>query len=147
MEASQALFFQKEYDNPLLNSPGKTVEDIQKAVSTMKHTQQLLQKKGIRLLMVVIPSKTHLYLPEYRDIADEQRSIFLLEKEMEKNNIPFIPLAEIILKKRFTQGKEFYFKDDTHWNTATNELITQQVSEFIRKDNINQERSKRNVIR
>ncbi len=128
---SKMLFFQANYDNPLINTPGKTETDIQKAIQELLHTKELLASIGVELIVAAMPSKTHIELGKYRNIPDNKCALFVLNRELEKAGIHYIDLLTPSLEfVRNTKG-HLYYPDDSHWNSAANRLASRLLKEKI----------------
>lgn len=130
---TRVLFWQQQYDNPLIGSSGKTRVEIQNAIKELLHTQKLLASKDIVFIVAGMPSKTHIELKKYRDIPNKQRALYMLNAEMEKAGIEYINLLAPSLEFVKKTGKHLYYPDDSHWNSEANALISKQLSDRIRQ--------------
>lgn len=116
------LFWDSNSYNPVANK--KAVDET---ITTLKNTQEILKSRNITLIMAVMVSKTTLYSKEYRNLDPKRQSLYLLEKEMEKNGIQHVKLLNIMKN----QKELLYTKDDGHWNSLANSIIAAELSKKI----------------
>lgn len=129
---SEMLYFQEDYDVPILGSTGKTKEDIQTAILALKKTRDRLAERNMRLIVVPMPSKTHVHMEKYRNLPDEQRALVLLNAELKKNDVEFIDMFTPVRERQKTTNAPLYYPDDSHWSSETNYLIGEQVAKYLK---------------
>ncbi len=118
------LFWDSNSYNPLTNK--KAVDET---IKTLKQSQEMLKSRNITLVMAVMVSKTTLYSKDFKNIDQKKESLYLLEKEMEKNGIQHVKLLNIMKN----QKELLYTKDDGHWNSLANEIIASVLSKKIKE--------------
>ncbi len=132
-QKTRMLFWQISYDDPRLGSYTKSQSDIDTAIIELKKTDQKLKSRGMQLIIVAMPSKSHLEYPDYLNIPNEQKALYHLQQQMNKAGLVSIdmltPTIEYVKK---TQQHLYYF-DDSHWNTKTNELISEAIAKKIQQ--------------
>ncbi len=94
-------------------------------------TQLLLKKRGITLIVGVMPSKSYLYRPLYKNIPISKTAIYALYKELDKSNIQHVNLLNPILSFMKNNKTLLYHSDDSHWNSHANEIIAEQLAKKI----------------
>ena len=87
----------------------------------------MLKSHNITLIMAVMVSKTTLYSKDFKNVDQKKESLYLLEKEMEKNGIQHVKLLNIMKN----QKELLYTKDDGHWNSLANRIIAEELSKKI----------------
>jgi hypothetical protein len=132
----KVIFYQQQYDIPLINTPGKTEADIQIAIKELINTKEKLKSKGITFIVAGMPSKTHLGLKKYRNISDDSRALYLFNKELKKAGIEYVDLLTPSLEITKELGRHLYFPDDSHWNSEANVLISRLLKEKINELNL-----------
>ena len=116
------LFWDSNSYNPLINK--KAVDET---ITTLKQSQEMLKSRNITLVMAVMVSKTTLYSKDFKNVDQKKESLYLLEKEMEKNGIQHVKLLNIMKN----QKELLYTKDDGHWNSLANRIIADELSKKI----------------
>lgn len=123
------IFSDYGYD-PTFNKSSKDM--ISQTIQTIKNTKEVLSERNIKLILVVVPSKSHLHSEKYRGLIDGKSTVDILQKNLANNNIWFIDVKskmDKILKDN--PSVLFYYPDDGHWNTITNRLIAENLAESI----------------
>lgn len=129
--STKMLFWQKDYDNPLLGSPGKTAKDIELAVSTLKETDKKLSQRKIQFIVVPMLNKTLSELPKYRTVQPDETSIVALNNALNNANLHYIDMYDKVQKYRRDNPEPLYYYNDSHWSSKTNYFIAKQISEYI----------------
>lgn len=129
--STDMLFWQASYDSPLLNSEGKTLENIQTAKKTLEESAQLLQQRQQILVTAAMPSKTHLELPKYQSLPQSQRALHVFNTEMATSSsvLNIDLLTPAIATKKI--GRTLYFHDDSHWNVESNKMIAKELAKKL----------------
>jgi hypothetical protein len=131
---SDMLFYDIYKFNPIITTTNK--KSIIETIHTLTMTQKYLQMRNIKLVIAVVPSKASLYANEYMKIKDSKRLLYLLENEMKKNNIDYIPLLEDL--RKISNDKLLYYNDDGHWNGEVNRVITDKFyNTYLKNKSIN----------
>lgn len=125
------LFFQPDYDDPLLGSTGKTEKDIDIAIVTLEKAREMLAQKGTTLIVAAMPSKVNLEYSKYKKTPRKKRAIVAFEKRLDNSNIEHVNLFEPTFSYMKKARNHLYYFDDSHWNNKTNELIAKLLSEKI----------------
>ncbi|MEO8581119.1 MAG: hypothetical protein ABI425_00905 [Patescibacteria group bacterium] len=128
---SKMLFWQKDFDNPTLGTEGKKTEDIVKSAETLKKSSDQLNMRGVRLIVVALPSKTHAELETYKNIPDSQNALIILQKTLKKYEVEVIDMNEAVEEYKNTHSTPLYYPDDSHWNSDTNYLISKKIVEYL----------------
>jgi hypothetical protein len=118
-----------EYD-PRLSDVGRT--RVASTVEILKKSKEILSQRNITMVMGVVPSKSSLHAKRYRDVNIKDRTIYLLQKEFEKNNIEYVNVSDPLFEYVSKTGNLVYYPDDSHWNTKVNELLSELLAEKIK---------------
>lgn len=109
---SEDLLFYKE-DIKFL--PKKNDEkNVSQANKVFNKINQLLEKKGIKLIVMIAPDKYDLYYPYIKNKPKGKEPLFFEKLEKEKKEYLYIP-SYSILSDMIKKEKDVYFYDDTHW--------------------------------
>lgn len=130
-KASDSLYYNPEFDNPILGEGENTVKNINIEIKTLMKSKDLLKKRGITLIVAAMPSKTSLQHSKYANVERNKTVLVKFEEEMEKNGIEHIKLFDITRDYVKKNNKYLYYKDDSHWNSKANEIITRILAEKI----------------
>lgn len=131
------LFFDSM--DPLLNEQKEA--SIKQTISQLKQTQKVLKTRGITLIVIGVPTKVSLYSETYRDLPREKFALVKMEEEMEKNEIEHLELYDLMSNLFRRGGMLLHFKQDTHWNSKTNEIITELLAKRIKELDIKSQNS------
>lgn len=120
-----------------------TKENIERlnVIDKLESVQQFLNKKGIMLVIVIIPSKPYVY-PEYlpRWIKGEQcrrTTIDNFEYLIENHTtIPILDLYDDLIKAKDAEKNILYYKGDTHWNSVGAYYGLKSISKFLIQNGI-----------
>ena len=125
------LFWQISYDNPILNSEGKTEENIDTAGTTLLQSALVLNQRDQILVTAAMPSKTHIELPKYQSLPLNKRALFIFNQFLKNDNeVINIDLLSPSLQMK-KEGKTLYFHDDSHWNVTTNKMIAKVLAQKL----------------
>lgn len=130
-EDTGQLYFQKELDYPVIDTGGVTTDDVKQAIAVMRQTQQLLDTRGIKLIIAAVPTKAHIQGTDLSTLPDNL-VITHLEKRMKEEGILYISVYDDLVSYR-NNNVDVYYNDDTHWNEKTNKLIAEKVARIIRE--------------
>lgn len=129
---SDMLFFQPDYDNPLLGSTGKTTEDLETAVTILNQTQAKLAEEGKDLVVVAVPSKTNSELRKYVTAPENSKAIvYYNQLAAEKAEYIAVDVYSSLYQKIQDPKQHLYFADDSHWTEQTNQTIAREVAKKI----------------
>lgn len=130
-EESDMLYYQPKSDNPVLGSEGKTEKDITDAIKVLNQSASLLAKRGIILVVVGFPSKSHIELPEYKNLEIEKRALYVFNQKSKNQKYINVDMLQPSLWYKTTVGGNLYFKDDSHWNIKANTLIAGEIMKAL----------------
>lgn len=111
------------------------VQKITKLNDNLNKIQQLLAKKGIKLIVLIAPDKYDLYYPYIKNPNKEKSSFFQHLDKMEKNYM-YVP-SFTILSEEIKKNKDVYFYDDTHWTPNGGFPIARYIVQMIKKQSPN----------
>lgn len=104
----------QEYENVI---PYK-MEDLQKIRTILEDRRQWLERRGIKLFVVVAPDKETIYSeylpPEIHKIGKESRMDQIVNYFGAQPGVEFIDVREPLLRAKPAQ--RLYHRTDTHWN-------------------------------
>ena len=119
-----------------------TEEKLEKAEVILRHLKRYTEKKGIKLLVVLVPAREQVderklselvekfgFGKSQMDIQKAQRILLQFGKE---SNIPMLDLL-LEFRKR-NMNNSFYFETDGHWNEKGNQLAAQLIFEELKKE-------------
>jgi hypothetical protein len=129
--STKMLFWQPDYDIPLLGSSGKTNADINAAIAILKDTQIKLRSRNIRLIIVSLPSKPLAEMEKYKKIEKQKTAFYALNQAMEKAGIEHVDMQKPIQDYRKRTNMSFYYPNDTHWSAQANYLISKEIARYI----------------
>lgn len=129
--ATEMLFLDIDLYDPRYNTNSQN--QIKKEIEKLKRTQNILEKRNISLVVATMPSKASLHSKLYASVPVTEKTLFHFEKEMEKNNILHIKLAEDMDRIVKTEKKDLYYTDDTHWNALANAIIARKLAILIQQ--------------
>mgnify|MGYP001771546864 CR=1 FL=1 len=116
-----------------------------KKANKLKKLENLLEKKGVKLLVVVNPNNTAMYsrnIPnKFKDPTRFQRenSYEIMKRYIEKLNIPFVDNYEYLMKMKNKVDFKFFEPTGSHLNEVgsclgTNNLLNTIKEAFPKKD-------------
>lgn len=108
-------------------------ENYPRLEQTIKAMHELTQRRNIRLVIVVIPTKEELFAASRIDPEGQHRTGFSLAIELMSNeeHIPFLDLRPTFMNASPTAAEDFFWRDDTHWNPVGHRLAAQTVVAFL----------------
>ncbi len=108
-------------------------EKMKKTVWNMENFQTMLERKGIKFAIAVIPNKEEVYeryLPDTIQKENEKnRTDLLVEYLRETTDIPIVYPKEELCEQAMTEM--LYYKNDTHWNQKGAFVATQVLLEQL----------------
>lgn len=109
----------------------RTMEKIDDIDVAIKNYENILREKGIKLIVLPIPSKINVYSEK---VAVHKDTGFMeeLDGRMAAANIDFVDVKTLYMDAR-KDGVELYFPDDTHWNETGIEITAEAVAEKIKE--------------
>ncbi len=131
------LFYKTTTDgDPMADYIGKerySEEKMRETAWNMEHFQTMLERKGIRFAIAIIPNKEEVYgryLPDTIQKEEEKnRTDLLVEYLRAETDIPIIYPKEELCSQGETQM--LYYKNDTHWNQKGAFVTTQVLLEQL----------------
>lgn len=130
---TKMLFFQIDYDNPLLGSSGKTTKDIDIAIKQLQVTQELLKKRGTTLIVAAMPSKANLESQKYKKTPYNKRALVAFEKKLDRTTIEHVNLFHPMIDYMNKTKKHLYYLDDSHWNSEVNKILANLLAKKLRE--------------
>jgi hypothetical protein len=95
-----------------------------------------LQKRNLRLVVLLVPNKYTVYGPLLKDddALEGETPLFLneVEKALREASIPVVNLVNLFRQKAQEDYKRhvyIYWRDDIHWNSRGVELAAEEISE------------------
>lgn len=110
-----------EYGDPIGDARNANLYaqgDLKRAVKHLVELNAYLNKKGIKYMLVIVPSKHSIYfdqLPDYiTKINTQSATDQLVEYLQKQTNISVVDLRKALIKEK--DKYQLYYKADTHWN-------------------------------
>lgn len=116
---------------------GSETRRLPQVVMAMKHLDDTCARRGIDLLLVLIPDKEQVYrelIPAHWNPPDKPlppSCLMELEAQLNAANVPVVNLLPIF-RERALAGELLYWPDDTHWNPAGIQLAAEQIWPVMR---------------
>lgn len=116
--------------------------DASKAAEYLDDLARKLKNHGLRLLVVMVPTKFRVYQGL---LAGSDRMIYCqyptyfsnLQKELHGKQIDSIDLTDTMIaeaKKAFESGKYLYFLDDEHWTPLGIKVTAEEIRNHLKND-------------
>lgn len=134
---NKMIFFDVSAYDPRFNTT--TQKAVEATVQTLVKTKKILAKRNIKLLIVVMPGKDHLYAKKYKRLTPEKSALYVLQQQFEENQIEYIDMLSISSKIKKSTGQLLYYRDDSHWTTLVNEIIAKKIAEKLTDNELNRE--------
>jgi len=128
---NRTLYWQQDYDTPLLGSVRKSKEDIDLAIKVLLDSKAKLEKKNIRFIVVPMLSKTLSDLPKYAKTKPEDSAIVALNEAMDGADIEYIDIYSVMKKHKESTGDLLYYPADSHWSSETNYIISREIAKYV----------------
>ncbi|HKM92320.1 MAG TPA: hypothetical protein VJY41_01575 [Prolixibacteraceae bacterium] len=118
------LFYDKSIKVCYVDKPlSKDEIENTQLIEQLKKLEIYLNNRGIKLIILVMPSKPFVcteYLPLWVNTDNNSRKTIddFTELINTKTNIPLLDLFDSIMEAKHTDSNNFYYKNDTHWNTV-----------------------------
>ena len=104
--------------------------------------KDLLATRHIKLYVVLIPEKEHVYaeeVPTNTMTSDDWEHAKKTWREMQTIlrglQIPYCDALQVLTAAR-KEGKEVYWRDDTHWNPGGAQLVAKQIAVTLMDQNL-----------
>jgi len=99
-----------------------------------------LRQRGLRLIVILVPSKYTVYQPLIKDATRTNKSEAFNELQQDLPGIPVVnttPALQQAAAYELEHGNLLYWRDDTHWNAdgvrvAADQLQVRYASDFVR---------------
>ncbi|MGZ3862616.1 MAG: alginate O-acetyltransferase AlgX-related protein [Bacteroidia bacterium] len=112
---------------------GKEKND--QTVSKIKFLSDGLEKRGIKFLCLMVPSKEQMlneYLPSYfRDISKRPTNFSDYKSGFENNKIPYLDLGKYLASKMGPDAYPFYTKTGSHWSMYGASFAEDTLVEYL----------------
>ena len=119
------------YKNDIKFLPKKNDEkNVSQANKVFNKINQLLEKKGIKLIVMIAPDKYDLYYPYIKNKPKGKEPLFFEKLEKEKKEYLYIP-SYSILSDMIKKEKDVYFYDDTHWTMKGSYAMSESIYNMI----------------
>ena len=105
-------------------------KNVSQANKVFNKINQLLEKKGIKLIVMIAPDKYDLYYPYIKNKPKGKEPLFFEKLEKEKKEYLYIP-SYSILSDMIKKEKDIYFYDDTHWTMKGAEAMSESIYNMI----------------
>ena len=105
-------------------------KNVSQANKVFNKINQLLEKKGIKLIVMIEPDKYDLYYPYIKNKPKRKEPLFFEKLEKEKKEYLYIP-SYSILSEMIKKEKDVYFYDDTHWSMKSANAMSEQIYKII----------------
>ena len=130
------LFFY--WDDPVRMDMGPPVARV---TSLLKETTEIIQAKGIRVGLVVVPAKSRVYrdmLPTGHPFPAEAEQRYASILAGLRQFCPLVPdlVAAMAAHRRTRPDDQLFFKSDTHWTPAGATVAAAEVARQVQAANI-----------
>ena len=105
-------------------------KNVSQANKVFNKINQLLEKKGIKLIVMIAPDKYDLYYPYIKNKPKGKEPLFFEKLEKEKKEYLYIP-SYSILSEMIKKEKDVYFYDDTHWTMKGSYAMSESIYNMI----------------
>jgi hypothetical protein len=125
-------FFLKTYDPLLMNQTDKAqiLSAIETRASFVHQRYQALNRKNVHYLFFVAPNKMSIYpehLPRLYSLMDHLASYREFSASLAQANRYYVDMVTILREAKETQGRNLYFKTDSHWSDLGASLAYQAL--------------------
>ena len=121
------LFYKDDIKTLSAKNDDKNVSQVNKIFNEIN---QLLEKKGIKLIVMIAPDKYDLYYPYIKNKPKGKEPLFFEKLEKEKKEYLYIP-SYSILSDMIKKEKDVYFYDDTHWTMKGADAMAESIYNMI----------------
>ena len=119
------------YKNDVIFLPKKNDDkNVSQANEVFNKINQLLEKKRIKLIVMIAPDKYDLYYPYIKNKPKGKEPLFFEKLEKEKKEYLYIP-SYSILSDMIKKEKDVYFYDDTHWTMKGADAMSESIYNMI----------------
>ena len=124
----ELLFYKGDIKSLVEKNDDKKVSQANKVFNKIN---QLLEKKGIKLIVMIAPDKYDLYYPYIKNKPKGKEPLFFEKLEKEKKEYLYIP-SYSILSDMIKKEKDVYFYDDTHWTMKGADAMSESIYNMIK---------------
>ncbi|WP_244833779.1 hypothetical protein [Clostridium sp. BJN0001] len=120
-------------------------DQIETIEYNIKQLQNKLQKKGIKLYIMIPPNKDQIYseyMPSDIKVVNKEGKSDELIKQLKTDNFNIISVKDELLENK--NKVQEYYKNDTHWNRIGAQIAAQKINNVIL--NKDEEFNKNNVL-
>jgi len=93
----------------------------------------LLASKNIKLIVLISPDKYDLYYPYIKNKENLEEPMFFNHFSKLPKPYIYIPAYEV-LSERIKNQKDIYYYDDTHWSPFAAQIIANEITNAIQKN-------------
>ena len=131
-DGSDLLFFAKDVRLLGQDAAARRLTDVAQSIS---HARNCLAERGLRLLFVPIPDKSHIetvHVPQSLrpSIPLSPDPLDILQRELRLRGIATVDLLPAF--QSATEKELLYWKDDTHWNAAGIRIATEETANVLK---------------
>jgi hypothetical protein len=120
-------------------TPRQAEEDADRWKDLLARRSEELSRSGLRLLVVLVPTKRQIYgpmlEPPSRSLDAAFDSFARLEEGLRGRAVAVVNLAPVFRREaeaRVARGELLYWRDDTHWNPAGIRLAAEEIAKALR---------------
>jgi hypothetical protein len=118
-----------------LPDPGKAEDDADRWRDLLTQRSEELTRSGLRLLVVLVPTKRQIYGPMLEPPSRSLDAAFdlfaRLENDLRARGVGVVNLAPVF-RREAESGALLYWRDDTHWNPAGIRLAAEEIARALR---------------
>jgi hypothetical protein len=110
---------------------------ISSIVDSIVAVNELLASRGVRLVVLLIPEKEHVYWQRLPDgpltslaIAESNRVLSFLESSLNENEVHTVNLLKVF-QPLSQENTNLYWRDDTHWKPDGALLAARSIAPFL----------------
>lgn len=129
IEKKELLFYEEEIRNIKLSYD---IEKINILNNYLNNLAYLLNKKNIKLIVLVSPDKYDVYYNCILNKENYPKPVFFDNFDRLSKNYEFINSRDL-LRKEINKQKDIYFYDNTHWSPIGSKLIAKELRKIIQE--------------
>lgn len=124
------------YKNDLIYAgQNNNLQNVMQLNDILNAISEKLEQKNIRLIVLPSPDKYDLYYDYIEDKTGLNKPLFFEHFQTLKKNYLYLNSKEL-LKSHMNKEPDVYFYDDTHWSPVAAKIIANEISKFVKEDNI-----------
>lgn len=119
------LFYKEDLDFLEFNN---NAENVKKLNDNLNEVALALEKKGIKLIVLIAPDKFDLYYPYLVNKNSYTKPLFFEHFNKLEKNYLYVDTHTILREKLKQKRKDIYLYDDTHWSPWATEIIATEIA-------------------